>query len=170
MTQHGRAGMAATLVIGWLAASSAGAQLGTENGEWRSYAGDVWGSKYSPLDQITGDNFNELELAWRWRSADTHLPYENQQGLSLIPAETLFDLLEATEPDRWITRPSIGRLSATPLMVDGVLYLVTPLYQAAAIDARTGDTLWVYNPRVYEEGSPPLPAPWNHRGLGRRRR
>ena len=64
-----------------------------------------------------------------------------------------------------MTRPGIARLSATPLMVDGVLYLATPLYQAAAIDARTGETLWVHNPRVYESGSPPLPSPWNHRGV-----
>ena len=81
-----------------------------------------------------------------------------------MSAETLFDRLEAQAPDRWVTRPAIGRLSATPLMAGGVLYLVTPLYQAAAIDARTGETLWIHNPRVYEEGSPPLPAPWNHRG------
>ena len=64
----------------------------------------------------------------------------------------LFDLLEAEEPDRWTawdgvtrtrSRPSYRSLVATPLMVDGVLYLSTPLYQAAAIDARTGRTLWV---------------------------
>ena len=127
--------------------------------------GDAWGTKYAPFDQINGDNFGDLEVAWRWRSADTHLPYESEQGVSLVEAETLFDLLEAADPDRWVTRPSIGRLSATPLMVDGVLYLATPLYQAAAIDARTGETLWVHNPRVYESGSPPLPAPWNHRGV-----
>ena len=155
---------AAAVLVTCPLATSAGAQQGTEDGEWRSYAGDVWGTKYAPLDQITGDNFNELELAWRWRSADTHLPHENELGISLVPAQTVFDRLEAAKPDRWVTRPSIGRLSATPLMIDGVLYLVTPLYQAAAIDARTGETLWVYNPRVYEEGSPPLPAPWNHRG------
>ena len=134
-------------------------------GEWRSYASDISGTKYAPLDQITGDNFGDLELAWRWGSADTHLPYGDDRGVSSVEAETLFDLLEAAEPDRWVTRLSIGRLSATPLMVDGVLYLSTPLYQAAAVDARTGETLWVYNPRVYEQGSPPLPAPWNHRGV-----
>ena len=165
MGQHRRTMVAATVLVAWLSVESTEAQPGTTNGEWRSYAGDEWGTKYAPLDQITADNFADLELAWRWRSADTHLPYEDERGVTLVAAETLFDRLEASEPDRWVTRPSIGRLSATPLMVDGVLYLATPLYQAAAIDARTGDTLWVYNPRVYEEGSPPLPAPWNHRGV-----
>jgi quinoprotein glucose dehydrogenase len=157
--------MTLTLLVMWLSVGLVDARQGTADREWRSYAGDLQGTKYAPLDQITADNFADLELAWSWRSADTHLPYEDEQGVSLVPAETLFDLLEAARPDRWVTRPSIGRLSATPLMVNGVLFLATPLYQAAAIDARTGETLWVYNPRVYEEGSPPLPAPWNHRGV-----
>ena len=82
--RHYRA--AAALLATCLLATPAGAQQGTEDGEWRSYSGDVWGTKYAPLDQITGDNFNELELAWRWRSADTHLPYETALGLSLVPA------------------------------------------------------------------------------------
>ena len=108
------------------------------HGEWRSYAGDVRGTKYGPLGEITGENFVDLEMVWSWRSADALLPAVAETGVTLVEAETLFDRLQATDPDRWVLRPSIGRLSATPLMVDGVLYLSTPLYQAAAIDARTG--------------------------------
>jgi quinoprotein glucose dehydrogenase len=130
-------------------------------GEWRSYAADARGTKYAPLDQITAENFDNLELAWTWRSADALLPIDNL----LVPAERVFERLEAANPDLWVTSPSIGRLNATPVMAGGVLYLSTPLYQAAAVDARTGETLWVYNPRVYEAGSPPLPSPWNHRGV-----
>ena len=37
----------------------------TENGEWRSYAGNIAGQKYSPLDQIDADNFRHLTLAWQ---------------------------------------------------------------------------------------------------------
>ncbi|MYD88652.1 MAG: PQQ-binding-like beta-propeller repeat protein [Acidobacteria bacterium] len=164
MRQHKRTLVGAFLAT-WLAAHPTGAQQGATGGEWRSYAADAWGTKYSPLDQIDGDNFGDLELAWRWRTADSHLPVENEHGVSLVAAETVFEHLEAGNPDFWVTRPGIARLSATPLMVDGVLYLATPLYQAAAIDARTGETLWVHNPRVYESGSPPLPSPWNHRGV-----
>ena len=29
----------------------------TSEGEWRSYAGDIGGTKYSPLDQINATNF-----------------------------------------------------------------------------------------------------------------
>ena len=63
-----------------------------------------------------------------------------------------------------MTRPSIRRLMATPLMVDGVLYLSAPINRSAAIDARTGETLWVHDPRIYEAGTP-APAPWAHRAV-----
>ena len=42
----------------------------TSNGEWRSYAGDIRGTKYSPLDQIDASNFSDLEVAWEWLSVD----------------------------------------------------------------------------------------------------
>ena len=41
--------LGAALLVG---ASPAGGQQGGAGGEWRSYAADVGGSKYSPLDQI----------------------------------------------------------------------------------------------------------------------
>ena len=54
-----------------LGASSLNAQYGAKaNGEWPTYGGDLGNTKYSPLDQITKDNFDELEIAWRWQSAD----------------------------------------------------------------------------------------------------
>jgi glucose dehydrogenase len=37
----------------------------TAAGEWRSYGGDLKSSKYSPLTQITADNFGTLKVAWR---------------------------------------------------------------------------------------------------------
>ena len=138
------------------------AQQGATGGEWRSYAADTWGTKYSPLDQITIENFADLELAWIWETADTHLMRTDDSGTSLVPSSVVFDLLEEEEPDRWVTRPGLTRLVATPLMVGGVMYLSTPLYQAAAIDARTGETLWVHDPKIYEAGTP-APAPWAHR-------
>ncbi len=177
MRRRTRVLVAATLTLTWLWAASVDAQQGAAGGEWRTYAGDMWGTKYAPLDQITGENFGDLEVAWRWRIADSHLPFEDEHGISLIPSEALFDRLEAAEPGRWptrtfyrfATRPNVSLQSiffeAVPLMVDGVLYLSTPFYQAAAIDARTGETRWVYNPRVYEAASPPVPAPWKHRGV-----
>ena len=44
---------------------------GTENGEWRSYSGNIAGQKFSPLDQIDATNFENLEIAWQWTSVDS---------------------------------------------------------------------------------------------------
>ena len=55
-------------------------------------------------------------------------------------------------------------MAATPLMVNGLLYLSMPPYRAAAIDATTGQTRWVYDPRSYESGTPAV-VPWNYRGV-----
>ena len=120
----------------WVVANPAGAQEGAVDGEWRAYAGDLGSTKYSPLEQITAENFDELEMRWHWRSVDTHLTRSTTHGTSLVPADTVFDILQADEPDRWTawdgvtqtrSRPSIRSLVATPLMVDGVLYVSTPL-------------------------------------------
>ena len=105
------------------------AQHGATNGEWRTYGGDLGSTKYSPLDQIDETNFDDLEIAWRWQSVDGRLD---------------LDALRETQP-----AIGIRNLKATPLMVDGVLYISTPLYQAAAIDAATGETLWVHDPKSY---------------------
>src|SRR5262245_36687405 len=40
----------------------------TKNGEWPQYTGDLAGTRYSPLDQINADNFNKLEVAWRFKT------------------------------------------------------------------------------------------------------
>ena len=44
-----------------------GASTGTENGEWRHWGGDTASTRYSPLDQINAENFEDLEVAWVWR-------------------------------------------------------------------------------------------------------
>ncbi len=133
-TRHaGFIAVAATVV---LSAQPAAAQYGAADGEWRSYGGDNGGTKYSALDQIDAGNFDDLRVAWRWQSADAAIDLE---------------ALRESEEDRPI---SIRGLQATPLMVDGVLYLTTALYQAAAVDAGTGETLWVHDPQAYRGGDP----------------
>src|SRR5437868_9915477 len=49
-------------------AGQAGAMPSTKNGEWPMYTADLRGSKYSPLDQITGANFTKLEVAWTFKT------------------------------------------------------------------------------------------------------
>ena len=114
-------GLLALAVVLW--PGDAGAQYGAANGEWPTYAGDLGGTKYSPLDQIDASNFSDLEIAWRWESADGAL-----------------DLDALRERHREI---GIRNFKTTPLMVDGVVYVSTPLMLSAAIDAGTGEVLWV---------------------------
>jgi quinoprotein glucose dehydrogenase len=40
----------------------------TANGEWPHYTADLAGTRYSPLNQINADNFNKLEVAWRFKT------------------------------------------------------------------------------------------------------
>src|SRR5919197_1233251 len=46
----------------------------TKNGEWPQYTADLRGTRYSPLDQINGSNFNKLEVAWRFKT-DSYGPF-----------------------------------------------------------------------------------------------
>src|SRR5438093_1310382 len=43
----------------------ASAQYHPKDTEWPSYAADLAGTRYRPLDQINASNFNDLEIAWR---------------------------------------------------------------------------------------------------------
>ena len=60
-----------TAVVGLWVAGPSGQAPGfpsTKNGEWPYYTADVKGSRYSPLDQINATNFNQLEVAWRFKT------------------------------------------------------------------------------------------------------
>src|ERR1044072_8739966 len=51
------------------AAAPQGAFLAsTKKRDWPSYTGDTRGSRASPLAQITAENFNDLEVAWRFKT------------------------------------------------------------------------------------------------------
>ena len=140
----------------------------TSNGEWRSYAGDIGGRKYSPLDQIDASNFADLELAWEWTTVDRQVSMTTPGGGEWsAPLATIVDALEEATPNLYRTghRPSATGFQSTPLMVGGVLYFNTPLSQGVAVDATTGETLWVFNPKSYEEGTTPMTGTFRQRGV-----
>ena len=95
-------------------------------GEWPHHGADLASSKYSALDQINAENFAQLEVAWRWESADARL-----QGA--------YDT---------------GSYTATPLMVGGTVYAATSHGQVAALDPATGEQLWLYDPRSWARELP----------------
>ena len=134
------------LILMGLSAYPASAQQGAPNGEWPTYAGDLGGTKYSALDQIDAANFNDLEIAWRWASADGALD---------------LDALREIHSDL-----SILNMRVTPLMVGGTVYVVTPLRLSAAIDAGTGEVRWVHDPDVIRSTKHSINGPgYSSRGL-----
>jgi len=144
------------------------AQPSVPAGEWRVYGSDLANSKYSPLDQINRDNFRRLQVRWRWKSVDGFLS-RSVPGKGEIwgAARQIFEQLQQDDPQRWRDgqAPTISNLKATPLMIGGRLFLNTPLSIGASIDAKTGNTLWVYNPKSYESGTTTMTARWNQRGV-----
>lgn len=85
-----------------------------EDTEWLHHRGDPGSQNYSPLSLIDRNNVADLEVVWRWRS--------DNFGPGIYP-----------------------NLQTTPIMADGVLYATAGSRRAVvAIDARTGETLWVY--------------------------
>src|SRR5215831_13569390 len=53
-----------SLAVG-LISPMAWAQYHPKDTEWPSYAADLAGTRYRPLDQINASNFSNLEIAWR---------------------------------------------------------------------------------------------------------
>ena len=157
------AGLAALVLLG----SPAAAQYGAVDGEWRSYGADVGGTKYSPLDQIDATNFNRLEQAWSWTTVDVMLSMEISGGEWTSSSANIFDVLQEQTDELWRAdvQPRIFNLKATPLMVGGRLFLNTPLSVGVSLDAKTGEPLWVYNPKSYEDGTTSMTVIWNQRGV-----
>lgn len=135
----------AALLIALLLPTAVPAQQGVSDGQWPEYAGDAGSTKYAALDQINAENFSALEVAWRWRSIDGDLDLDA--------------LLEINSGIR------INNLQGTPLMIDGRLYMITALGLVAAIDARSGETLWSYNPESYLAGPTMSPISYHSRGV-----
>ena len=158
-----------TVAVTVLSAAPGAAQQGAPtSGEWRTYGGDLGGTKYSPLDQIDASNFGDLEIAWRWQSSDAFTSKTTPHGGEWwTRAPVIFDALNEEDPDRWRDGqpPYTNNLKATPLMVDGRIYINMPTSAGAAIDAATGETLWIYNPKTYEAGTTTMSARWNQRGV-----
>ncbi|MDE3166220.1 MAG: PQQ-binding-like beta-propeller repeat protein [Acidobacteriota bacterium] len=109
---------------------------GTASGgtaEWRYWGGDAGSRKYSPLEQIDAGNVSRLHIVWTWKAQNF-----------------------GKQPEfNW---------EATPLMVGRRLYVTAGTRRdAVAIDAVTGETLWVY--RIDEGARGETVARRNNRGL-----
>ena len=146
--------LVATIFLLLSAVANIQAQTGELSGEWHFFGGDSGSTKYSSLDLIDKENVANLEIAWRWESVDGRF------NIDQLKAE--YPNLQVAND---VSNVSIDSLKAAPLMVDGVIYISTPFYQAAAIDAANGETLWVHDPRSYASGIPIMMLGFSSRGL-----
>jgi quinoprotein glucose dehydrogenase len=157
--------MGLVLAVGLLSALSSVAQTGAKDGEWRTYGGDLGNTRYSPLKQITGDNFSKLELAWRFKTANLGPRIEyNLQSTPLMVKGILYStggtrravvaLDAATGEQLWVHSENEGRRGqSAPRQFSGrglaywtdgreerILY-VTPGYRLIALNAKTGQRI-----------------------------
>ena len=84
-------------------------------------AGFAIGYAQQTPPEITRDNVSRLQVAWTYRTGET-------------------DARFAT-----IKAPSF---EATPIVVDGTMYVGTPLGRVIALDAATGQERWVFDPQI----------------------
>ena len=132
--------------------------------EWPAYGGDLASTRYSPLDQITRDNFNKLEVAWRFKTdALGPRPEFNFEGTPLMVDGVVYStagtrravvaLDAGTGEMLWMHSENEGkRGESAPRQLSGrglsywpgaggekprIVY-VTPGYQMVALDAKTG--------------------------------
>ncbi|MGH9558959.1 MAG: pyrroloquinoline quinone-dependent dehydrogenase, partial [Bryobacteraceae bacterium] len=151
---------------GWILASLAAlplaAQTGAPNGEWPTYGGDLANTRYSALDQIDAKNFNDLEVAWRFKTDSLGPRPEYQfEGTPLMVNGILYTtagsrrdvvaLDAATGEMLWMHSENEGkRGTVAPRQLSGhglaywtdgheerIIY-VTPGYRMIALDANTG--------------------------------
>ena len=154
-----------TLSLALTAADQTHAQQGAPDGEWPTYGGDLGHTRYSALDQIDAENFNELELAWQFSTENLGPgPEYIFQSTPLMVDDVLYStggtrravvaLDAGTGELLWLHRLNEGergasaprRLSGRGLTHwddggDGVVFYVTPGYQLIGLNAQTGRRL-----------------------------
>ena len=133
------------------------------NGEWPDYSGDLRGWRYSPLAQIDATNFNQLQVAWRFKTDNLGpRPEYKLEGTPVMVKGVLYTtggtrrsivaLDGRTGELNWAHSLREGRRAAvSPRQLSGrgvsywtdgkgderVLYVTTG-YQLVALDAKTG--------------------------------
>src|SRR5688572_18205835 len=87
--------------------------------EWPAYGGDAMGSRYSRLAEITRENVSRLTVAWTYRTGEPLPTAQRRRSLEV-----------------------------TPIVVNGVMYISTPLVKVIALDPVSGIEKWKFDARV----------------------
>ncbi len=93
------------------------AQVRAPAGDWPMYSRDLAGTRFSPLTQIDASNVADLVEAW-----------------SVPVARSIDDDDDAPGPS--------GNSQATPIVIDGVMYLPVRGNQVLALDGASGREIW----------------------------
>ena len=121
------------------------AQLSAPSGDnWYEYYGDLSGSRYSSLNQITTSNVSTLKEVWHMSLGTCTASLI--AGNPVIPGA----------PRGATNNPTnCGSMESNPVAVDGVLYTTNaPLGATFAIDASNGKIIWTYTPSYAGETLP----------------
>ena len=103
-----------------LLASNGAISVAADNG-WSFYGGDAAGTRYSSLKQITRENVSHLKAVWTYHTG------------ALSPKTD---------------RNEKAAFEATPILIEGTLYLTTPFNAVIALDPATGAERWKFDPNV----------------------
>jgi quinoprotein glucose dehydrogenase len=147
---------------------SAQSQTPPKDSDWPSYAADLAGTRYRPLDQINASNFSDLEIAWRIKTDNFgDRPEYKLEGTPLMANGVLYAtagsrraiiaLEPATGELLWIHGEHEGkRGGAAPRQLSGrglaywsdgkeerILY-VTPGYRLICLNAKNGQPVGTF--------------------------
>jgi quinoprotein glucose dehydrogenase len=96
------------------------AQSAADSG-WPNYGNDAGGGRYSTASQINRGNIGQLRVAWTYRTGALDVPRE-------LNHKAAFE--------------------ATPIVVDGKLFLSTPYDHVIALNPVSGSKLWEFDPQL----------------------
>jgi quinoprotein glucose dehydrogenase len=102
------------------------------DGDWPAYGRDPGGSRFSPLAQVHTGNVVDLRVAWTFRTGDM----SHEDG--------------SEGPQEGCGRCHTGetKFEATPILVDGRLFVSTPMNRVFALDPAQGTELWRFDPEI----------------------
>ena len=120
------AGLLLVLELAGCGESSSGEIVAGVVTGWPAYGATPGGTHFSRASQITPANVSQLEIAWLHRSGDIR-EAEMRSG------------------ERLMTQSS---LQVTPIVVDDRLYYCSPFNKVFALNAETGEQLWMFDPEV----------------------
>ena len=112
--------------------------------QWPTYGHDPGGQRFSPLTQITPANVARLQIAWTYHMRPEGFSAPAGGGRTQgLPAGD-----EPETPPGGGGRRGFGSgfrpSEATPLVIDGIMYIATPYSRVAAVDPASGQELWSY--------------------------